>query len=200
VGIVTTAAGALDPVELLRDVVEHTQVSRTAAGAHPLWSRVFAALDRGSGDDVDALVEKLDARCAETGERWDVYRLHPDVGGWRAHAHAEHETQRSDPAAVDARGATIREALARLLATPRLPVVPRRPAPAVAYTVVKVNGWFEVQERGLFAGYRSRLKREAVAVAERGEKRALAAYEEWVVTWGPVVEAGVEGVDFYWKP
>lgn len=61
-----------DPVELLREVVEHVRVSRTAAESHPLWSRVFATIDAASLS-VDELVDKLDARCAETGERWDVY-------------------------------------------------------------------------------------------------------------------------------
>ena len=203
----TTVAGALDPVELLRDVVAYCGVHREGAAGHPLWSRVFAAIGRGpaagagaGGDDVDALVEKLDARCAETGERWDVYRLHRDIGGWRAHAWDEHGSSAADPAAVDARGATIREALAGLLATPRLPVVPRQPPAGAGLLTVRKDGTaWDVLENGQRIGWK-RTKREAVAVLEPYREAVRARYEEWVATWGPVVEAGVEGVDFYWKP
>jgi hypothetical protein len=146
---------------------------------------------------ADDLAAALDERCTDTGERWELYRL--STGGWRAHAHDRHESPASDPAAVSATGATITEALAGLVAAPRLPVIPRQPM-LVALTVVKVDGWFQVQDGGMFAGYRSRVKREAVAAAERGEVAARERHEEWTARWAAVVAAGVEGVDFYWKP
>lgn len=191
-----------DPVELLREIVAFSQVSRTAAAGHPLWARVFDAIDAGPVSDVDSMIEKLDARCAETGERWEVYRgvsVGDDPGPWIAQATDRHLGKRDDAAALSIRADTMSEALGGLLATPRLPVIPRQPESGVYLTVEKCDGWWEVRHNGVFAGYRARTKREATAAKEQGEARARAHYEEWVTNWAVIVDAGVEGVDFYWK-
>lgn len=188
-----------DPVGLLGELVAYCGVHHEGAKGHPLWSRVFAAIGNAGVDDVEALVEKLDARCAETGERWDIYRLHRDIGGWRAYAHNQHESESADPAAVDFRGATIREALAGLLATPRLPVVPRQPPyGAGRMEVVKDGREWVVRENGQRISW-SRTKRESLAYVERYETAMRARYEAWVTEWGALVESGMEGRDFYWK-
>lgn len=195
-----------DPVQLLRQVVAHCGVHRDASRSHQLWSAVFATIAspppcwrcRGTQPgDVDALVEKLDARCAETGERWEVYRL--STGGWRAHAYHRYESETSDPAAVSAVSDSMRTALAELLATPRLPVVPRRPPyGAGRMEVVKDGSEWAVREDGQWIG-RRHTKRDGLAHVEQYEAAMRAQYEAWMAEWGALVESGVEGQDFYWK-
>jgi hypothetical protein len=191
-----------DPVELLREVAKFVGVHREASRAHPLWSRVFAAVDAAPAS-VDDLVAKLDTRCAESGERWDVYRTGNgnEATGWRAHAHARGESDVADPAAVGFKAVSLPEALAGLLATPRLPVIPRRPRPcAGVLKVVKGDraGRWEVHEDGRYVGERS-TKRDATTAMDAYRERVRAEFEEWGTSWAAVVEHGVEGGDFYWK-
>ena len=149
-------------------------------------------------DAVDEMIEKLDARCAETGERWDLHRL--AIGGWRAYAwDPAIGPNNQDPAAVGCSAPRLSEALAGLLATPRLPVVPRQPPTVAGAIVIRKDGsTWDVFEDGQRIGW-ERTKREAQERADRYEQAVRDRYEAWVSTWWSVVESGVEGRDFYWR-
>lgn len=142
--------------------------------------------------DIDTMVGQLDERSAASDEKWDLYRCHD--GRWIVNL-----TSRFDrPGDRTASGPTIADALTAALASPRLPSVPPRPVGMVGLTVEKNGarpGWVVVQNGSQAMGG-LKTRRDAEAAIARHEASIRASQDDWDRTYGPIVAAGVEGVDY----
>jgi hypothetical protein len=143
---------------------------------------------------TDEMEAALDARCRECGETWDLYRgMDGEWKLWMGRKRGD------DRAARTVSGATISAVLRQALLKPRLPVVPPRP-------VRLVPSDFQVEKQGRSTWYLHcrgsfwnvhKTRKAALELAELTCHRTAVAADEWEREWLPVVESGVEGVD-YW--
>lgn len=139
---------------------------------------------------ADELAVKLDAKYVAT-----IWRL------WRAGYKDRWVADVAGDKHSTCDGATIAEALQKLLDYRPLPVVPKRPQllTQAAFWVERATGgrWC-IKVGGAHIGCAFKTRKEACAHVQVAVQRSIESCEQWSRDFGAIVAGGVEGETFRW--